>query len=33
MVEDDLGEIIDFNVVHQSLEDVEPDLSLSAMLL
>ena len=33
MVEDDLGEIKDFNVGHQSLEEIDPDLSLSAMLL
>ena len=33
MVEDDLGEIMDFNVGHQSLEEIDPDLSLSAMLL
>ena len=33
MVEDDLGEINDLNVGHQSLEEIDPDLSLSAMLL
>ena len=33
MVEDDLGEIKDFYVGHQSLEEIDPDLSLSAMLL
>ena len=33
MVEDDLGEIKDFNVGHQSLEEIDPDLSLSAMFL
>ena len=32
MVEDDLGEIKDFNVGHQSLEEIDSDLSLSAML-
>ena len=33
MVEDDLGEINYLNVGHQSLEEIDPDLSLSAMLL
>ena len=33
MVEDDLGEIYNFNVDHQSLEEIDPGLSLSAMLL
>ena len=33
MVKDDLGEIKDFNVGYQSLEEIDPDLSLSAMLL
>ena len=32
MVEDELGEIKDFNVDHQSLEEIDPDFSLSAML-
>ena len=31
--EDDLGEIKDFNVSHQSLDDNDPYLSLPAMLL
>ena len=33
MVKDVLGEIKDFNVGHQSIEEIDPDLSLSAMLL
>ena len=33
IVEDDLGEIKDFNVGHQYLEEIDPDLNLSAMLL
>ena len=33
MVDDDLGEIKYFNVGHQSLEEIDPDVSLSAMLL
>ena len=33
MVEDDLGKIKDFNVGHQSLEEIDPGLSLSTMLL
>ena len=33
MVEDDLGEIKDFNVGHQSLEEIDPDLNLSAKFL
>ena len=33
MVDDDLGDINDFNVGHQSLEEIDPDLSLYAMLL
>ena len=31
--EDDLGEIKDFSIGHQSLDDKDPDLSLSAILL
>ena len=33
MVEDDLGEIKYFNIGHQPLEEIDADLSLSAMLL
>ena len=31
--EDDFGEIKDFNVGHQSLDERDPDISLSSMLL
>ena len=33
MVEEDSGEINDLNVGHQFLEEIDPDLSLYAMLL
>ena len=33
MVEGDLGDINDFNVGRQSMVEIDPDLSFSAMLL